>query len=184
MSGNIKDAALKSYLATGAIPVPVNVAVVASVTKKVNPIKTVLTNLCSVGMLAKDLHYRALGKAFYAIHQLSDLAWDATRAIDELIEVYYLGECKSDPPMMADIYEEAAKLVRGSCVLPDQDGLISALEARCAATEKAIEDARVLPLRSGTNAVLDEISKKVLVSEGLIHRTGRGIPTVNDADCE
>ena len=170
-----------TYLATGEAPVRAQVTVVE--TEKVDPIDLVVANLCAVGMLAKDLHYRARGKAFYAIHLLSDLVWQCRSNVDELLEVYYLGERKSVPPLMA--YFEAAASREVGIVLGNvncandgceygEDQLLSALVRFCTATVELVERAKSqlgVQLRSGTQAVLDDISKKALQSSGLLGRT-------------
>ena len=171
--------AFTNYLATGEAPVRAKVTVVETAT--IDPIDLIVANLCAVGMLAKDLHYRARGKAFYAIHLLSDLVWDVRRTVDELLEVYYLGEKQSVPPLMASYETYAAKTV--SLILGDvnvtsdfsgiygEDQLLQALVVACKETAELVEQAKTKPLRSGTNAVLDEISKKALQNSGLLGRT-------------
>lgn len=170
---SMNEKGLRNYLATGEMPT----AVAVVVQEKPDPIRMLLVNLCAVGMLAKDLHYRSKGKAFYAVHQLSDIVWDATRLFDELNEVWYLGECGSVPPLMSKTSAFAAKLAElGNdrpigCDKDEEDCILSALIARCKATAGLVEDCKSLAPKSGTNAVLDEISKKMLQAVGLLQRT-------------
>lgn len=170
--------ALVKYLATGEAPAP-SVAVLVE-ERKGDPIFEVATNLLSVGMLAKDLHYRARGKAFYAIHLLADLVWESRREVDELLEVYYLGEMRTVPPLMCH-FERSAAEKAGKTLLHanapgdnrsfSEDQILQALVNRCEAVAGCVEWAKSLALRSGTNAVLDEISKKALQNAGLLTRT-------------
>lgn len=177
--------ALMNYLQTGEAPVKATVTVIEKAT--VNPVDAVVAHLCATAMLAKDLHYRARGKAFYAIHLLSDLVWSARGEIDELLEVYYLGELKTTPPLMSVYHAYAVRTVRDILgndmnVTPDFDGefgedqLLQALTVICNETAELVEAAKKLPLRSGSSAVLDEVSKKALQSAGLLSRTETTAP--------
>lgn len=177
--------ALMNYLQTGEAPVKATVTVIEKAT--VNPVDAVIAHLCATVMLAKDLHYRARGKAFYAIHLLADLVWAARSEIDELLEVYYLGERKTPPPLMSAYQAYAVNVVRnlldnGIGVTSDFDGefgedqLLQALNIVCSETAELVEAAKKLPLRSGTSAVLDEVSKKALQNAGLLTRTETPAP--------
>lgn len=176
---------LIKYLATGETPVVAEVAVVAQ-GPAIDPIDSIVSALLCVGMLAKDLHYRARGKAFYAIHLLADLVWDARKSVDELLEVYYLGERQMPPPLMATYENYAARCAvdllgnanATSTFSGDygEDQLLQALVKACNKTADLVEKAKETPLRSGTNAVLDEISKKALQNAGLLTRTNEPAP--------
>ena len=178
-----------TYLATGEAPVKAEVTVVETV--KIDPIDLIVANLCTVGMLAKDLHYRARGRAFYAIHLLADLVWEVRKSVDELLEVYYLGEKQTVPPLMAAYESHAAKTVEsilgGVNVTADfsgeyhEDQILQALIVACKETAELVEQAKAKPLRSGTNAVLDEISKKALQNAGLLGRTDTS-PQIEDSN--
>ena len=163
----------RDFMATGVRPV----AAAVVVEEKPDPMFYLLTSLCVVGMLAKDFHYRAKGKAFYALHLLADLVYDATHLFDEINEVYYMGECASVPPLMASVSAKAAEMAAkdrcGNGDTPvDEDACIpAALIARCKATAGAVEECKSLAPKSGTAAVLDEISKKMLTASGLLART-------------
>lgn len=162
----------RDFMATGVRPV----AAAVVVEEKPDPMFYLLTSLCAVGMLAKDFHYRAKGKAFYALHLLADLVYDATHLFDEINEVYYMGECGSVPPLMASVSAKAAEMA-GKCncgcdtTVSEEDCILSALIARCKATAGAVEECKSLAPKSGTAAVLDEISKKMLTASGLLART-------------
>ena len=169
--------ALVKYLATGESPAVVAVAVEG---QKGDPIVAVAVNLLAVGMLAKDLHYRARGKAFYAIHLLSDLVWESRNEVDELLETYYLGEMRTVPPPMFMLEQFASEKAREACLharntldpaASQEDQLLKALVTRCESVAGCVEWTKSLALRSGSNAVLDEISRKALKSIGLLSRT-------------
>jgi len=181
------QSALRNYLATGNEPVTEAVIVLEG-KHAPSPVAMVITNLMAVGMLAKDLHYRARGRPFYAIHLLSDLVWQVRQEVDELIEVYYLGECKTVPPMMYEFEAAAARVAREAVgrangtmqqsLSAEEAQLLQALPNRCEAVAGWVENCKALALRSGTNAVLDEISKKALQNIGLLGRTDTFAPTV------
>lgn len=166
-----ENKALVEFLRTGVAPDAGAVVVVAA--EKSDPLYRILVALKVVGMLAADLHYRAHGKPFYAIHKLSDIIWDVRRNFDELVEVYYLGERQSVPPPIGHICSKASELVKADYAgeEPTEDRLIASLRRRCEDAAALVEDAKTLALRSGTNAVLDEISKAMLQDAGLLTRT-------------
>lgn len=160
-----------NYLATGEYKPSVVTISVA----KTDPIRRLLAHMLAVGMLAKDLHYSAEGKAFYSLHQLADLVWSVRKLTDDLIEVYYLGECAKDAPGMSELYRDA-------CDLADLTGCkggtkcemdIECLKVRCRAGAGCVEECKSIAPLSGTGAILDEISKMFLQSYGLLERTSR-----------
>ena len=140
--------------------------------------KTCAEKVCAgikaVGLAAKDLHYRAKGKSFYSEHLLADLAWNVEKLTDDFIEVYYMGDKGWDPPLMGQIYCLAnAWLIENQSA---DDDLTTEFWARrllrvCEDLIANVEVAKdVLNKKSGTQAVLDEISKQVLQVVGLLKR--------------
>lgn len=172
------------YLANGSQAVTPTTSVVQMV-GHADPILNTLAGLKAVEMVAKDLHYRAKGKSFFAVHELADMIWEVRHHIDELIEVYYLGEKLSIPPLMEDICSKALGMVNcidcASSSALQEDALLNSLQVRCEVVLKLVEDAKKLALRSGTQAVLDDISKKMLKSIGLLNRTTT--PPAIEGDC-
>lgn len=132
-----------------------------------DPMLEVLVDLCRVGMLAKDLHYRADGKEFYAVHQLADLVGDVAHIADDLNEVYYMGERGEEPPETAFVAAKAAELVGKA---DGEDALVKALAAACADTANAVEAAKAEAVSAATSAVLDELAKAALRSKGFLLR--------------
>lgn len=177
------------YLANGSQAVSPVVTVVQTAgmaDPAVNTLAVVntLAGLKAVEMVAKDLHYRAKGKTFFAIHELADMIWEVRHFIDELIEVYYLGEKCTIPPLMEDICSKALAMANSigyaSPTALKEDALLCRLQVRCEVVIKLVEEAKKLALRSGTQAVLDDISKKMLKSVGLLNRTN----TPHDAESD
>ena len=187
----MNQSALKQYLESGEAPVEIATVVNAAVALAVqDPIAPIVVDLMAVKMLAKDLHYRARGKSFYAIHQLADVLWQTSHALDELFEVYYLGERKSVPPLMcafvgAAVSRTRAALMATGCTADEtscgEDRLMEALAAVFRDTVSVVENAKKAAVfHSGTGAVLDEISKSALQGAGLLARTDsaadKGLP--------
>lgn len=181
--GTDENKALFEYLAGGEKPVAeaVVVAAVGKLPVAAHPVERLLSAMIAVGILAKDLHYRACGKPFYSLHELADIVWDVRSKCDELIETYYLGDAGTIPPPMWLLHEngvKAAKAVFQSCIpsvgLPavvGQKKLVPALKMACDRVAAYVEEAKKLPIRSGVHAVLDEISKRMLTASGLLART-------------
>lgn len=140
-----------------------------------------LSNLCMIGMLSKDLHYRAKGKPFYGLHELSDKIWTIRHLSDELTEVFFLGEKGSVPPEQSAIAMKASLGLEHLGIRDfggnnDEDAILMALYQACQNCAKAVETAKASgSFKSGTNAVLDEISKLALLFGGLIARTAKDL---------
>lgn len=135
----------------------------------------------AVGLAAKDLHYRAKGEAFYSEHLLADLAGKVESLTDDFIEVYYMGDKGWNPPLMGSIYCMAnswlvEKNVPPECEDPTGECTTTEYWARrllrvCEDLVANVEIAKdTLTKKSGTQAVLDEISKEVLQVIGLLKR--------------
>lgn len=138
-----------------------------------NPIMKVLADIWAIGMCAKDLHYRAAGTPFYSLHILADIMWDVIRESDDLIETYYLGENRSEPPMMEKIFQMAIDTCPAK--IETKEPYAERLLAICHRTIDDVEEAKKMPeIKSGVHAVLDTISQKALVSVGLLSQTLKG----------
>lgn len=168
------------YLATGEFSkVEANaedaaVAVVA--VEKQDPFFALLANLCAVEMLAKDYHYRCMGKAFYGEHLLADLIHDVGDKADDIFEIRYMGELQVTPPFKADVAREAVRIIDDLPMMANENGLIEALYERTNALVGLVDKIKDSPIEiaSGTTAVLDAISEKALQAVGFIKRTMTG----------
>lgn len=128
----------------------------------------------AVGMVAKDLHYRAKGEAFYSEHLLADLGWQVERLTDDFIEVYYMGDKGWNPPTMNAIYGDAILEVPAT-VSVDEETTTEFWARRlldvCEKLVAHVEEAKaILTSKAGTQAALDEISKQALQVSGLLKR--------------
>ena len=162
---------------------PVEKVSILMIAKVSDPMETILSDLVAVEMLAKDLHYCAAGKPFYAIHELADVIWQTRRFRDDLNEVYWMGEKSVVPPPQIDIFREAIKIASRAQVdcnvkapkegdLPTpEDGYLAALAYLLGKTTGDIDVAKRRGVTSGTCAVLDETAKFVLQTKGLVTRT-------------
>lgn len=129
----------------------------------------VLASMLRVNWAAHDLHYRAHGEAFYALHLLADKV-DFGTAEDDLKEAYYLGQAESLPPTDEDIVEQAVLHVRH--VGETNAELVANLMNACKYCMYSIEDAKRIPgLMAGVHAILDGVSQNLLTVSGLCART-------------
>lgn len=128
-----------------------------------------------IGMCAKDLHYRAKGKPFYGLHQLSDLVWQIEQDTDDIAEIYFMGDRQKEPPRMDEVFAMALAL---PIVYPADDRyFVGGLLNICLATMNTIEAIKkAFPdkIKSGVAAVLDKISEHCLLSIGLLDQTMKG----------
>jgi len=163
----------KEFLATGIAPKMAGVAVVV---ETADPIADLLSKIAAARLLAKDLHYRAYGRTFYGTHLLADVLSGIDKSSDDLFEVFYLGQCGSIPPRMSSIHRVGADIadlamkkvgVGPTC----EDAIVGALLLVFSELVASVETAKAGHLRSGVDAVLDEISKKALIAKGLLTRT-------------
>lgn len=132
-----------------------------------DPMLGVLVCLARICMLAKDLHYRCDGKAFYAVHRLADVICGVADLADDINEVYYMGELGDDPPETAFVSAKAAELVGKA---DGADALVKALVAACSDAAQAVEAAKSKGMSSATAAVLDETAKSALRYKGFLVR--------------
>ena len=133
-----------------------------------------MAHLKCIGMCAKDMHYRCKGKAFYGLHQLGDLTWQLSDETDKIAEIYFMGERGITPPRMKDV---CAKAVRIEVAYPSDDKyFIGGLMNICLQTMHKVEGIknRFKDLKSGTVAVLDQISQNCLLNIGLLDQTMKG----------
>lgn len=180
-----KDVAtsLVDYLATG-IP-PASVDVIAPTATPIAPMQvvevvvdefaeldrqmdTLLSRIKLIGLCAKDLHYRAKGKAFYGLHVLADIPWEVEKETDDLIEVYYMGFRAKEPPRMKEIY--AGAVATPIAYPEDSNYFIVGLMHSCKLVMNTIEGIKTAfpQIPAGVHAVLDSISQKCLLSIGLL----------------
>lgn len=127
-----------------------------------------------IGMCAKDMHYRCKGKAFYGLHQLGDLTWQLADETDKIAEIYFMGERGINPPRMKEVCANAVGI---EVIYPSDDKyFIGGLMNICLETMHKIEAIkRNYPdLKSGTVAVLDQISQNCLLNIGLLDQTMKG----------
>ena len=133
-------------------------------------IKDVLVFMELVEWMAKDVHYRSNDQWFYALHLLADKV-DFGTAEDDLKEAYYLGFKNSLPPTEKDIHAASVEKcpdVRGM----DNRGLIESLRESSSDCLYAVEEAKREPgLAAGVHAILDGVSQKMLVINGLCWRS-------------
>ena len=152
--------------------------VVIGIPRQKSNMSKIASLCCTVEMIAKDLHYRAKGEQFYGLHELADRVSEIGGKRDELLESYWLGENQSVPPLMGNIMDEALDLYAMAVkegafaeTLPILNALSNVLGELVTMIEKAkVEDA----MKSGTVAILDDISKSSLIARGLVGRTLAG----------
>lgn len=133
-----------------------------------------MAHLKCIGMCAKDMHYRCKGKSFYGLHQLSDLTWQIADETDKIAEIYFMGERGITPPRMKEV---CARAVNIDVTYPQSDKyFIGGLMSICLKTMHKIEAIKSLfpELKSGTIAVLDQISQNCLLNIGLLDQTMKG----------
>ena len=127
-----------------------------------------------IGMCAKDMHYRCKGKAFYGLHQLGDLTWQLADETDKIAEIYFMGERGITPPRMKEVCQRAVNV---QVMYPSDDKyFIGGLMDICLQTMHKIEAIKngFPELKSGTVAVLDQISQNCLLNIGLLDQTMKG----------
>lgn len=141
----------------------------------------ILAYIVAIQILADDLHYESKGPAFYSLHLLADRVKEGLNEdIDALKESFYLGELRAIPPKTDETYAEANALVYNIRQSIKIDGTISSdnvighrLKNALNLLTHKIEDLknREENLMSGTVAILDGISQKMLIASGLLERT-------------
>ena len=130
----------------------------------------VLVTIEVVKMLAKDLHYKASGDTFYALHLLADKV-DFGSSVDDLKEAYYLGLREENPPSECQINSLAVSRCPSATAL-DNRSLVMALYDACKTSIYTIEEAkRDDMLVAGVHAILDGVSQHLLVIKGLCVKT-------------
>lgn len=173
-----KFANLKEFIRTGKVSTPASAKTdtqdAALDIASGQPMDEIVATAVAIEMLAKDLHYRAKGKAFYGIHELADLVWEIGSKRDELNEVYFMGEKKDDPPLQVFAYSHAVGIVEAYVAKSnDVDSLVKNLMEVCQKMADQIEMVKKndVTLSSGTTAVLDDISKSTLQAIALLRKT-------------
>lgn len=140
-----------------------------------DPFFKILVALMQIGFYAKDLHYRAKGKAFYGIHELADLAWRISHEFDDINEIHYMGELKVDPPTRQLVAFEAAgksnSTADGDIGNLTTKQLLERVVTACEKADELVVSAKATGCAAGTQAVLDEISKDCLKVSALVCQT-------------
>ena len=131
--------------------------------------KTLIAQIQAAGFIARDWHYQASGPSFYAQHLLADKVADGLESsLDEIREVYYLGEKRSIPPSAGEEMEAALAIysvAKGESLTLK---LQNAVELVAAHAEELSRDAQI---SIGTKSLLDALSARCYQSAGLIERT-------------
>lgn len=143
-----------------------------------------LARLYAVQILADDLHYRSEGLSFYALHLLADRVKDGiAEDIDGLRETFFMGEMKVNPPRTWESMTEASEIAKA--ITNDANGegtnhdLVFRLRDAVNSVIHLIETIKrgagngegATVIYSGTAAVLDGISQKMMVAYALLDRT-------------
>lgn len=188
----MKKDILNSYLETGKVEMPAETVAqdAMPITEKQleSPMEKLLKTISATAMVAKDLHYKAHGKPFLANHELADMVAEIEKHKDTINEIYYMGELQSNPPLSAVICGGGVEIVRGlygEGMAVDEDVLIGDLHSLCQQVAEAVESVKEgTGIKSGTQAVLDEISKDALQCAGFLKNVLNGMGTKTDADAE
>lgn len=143
-----------------------------------------LARLYAVQILADDLHYRSEGLAFYALHLLADRVKDGIADdIDSLRETFFMGEMKVNPPQTSESMKEAAEIAKAisndtngadtnhTLVFRLRDAVNSVIHIIETIKRGAGNGEGAIVIYSGTAAVLDGISQKMMVAYALLDRT-------------
>lgn len=188
----MKKDVLNSYLETGKVEMPAETVAqdAIPVTEKQleSPMEKLLKTISATAMVAKDLHYKAHGKPFLANHELADMVAEIEKHKDTINEIYYMGELQSNPPLSVVICGGGVEIVRGlygEGMAVEEDTLIGDLHSLCQQVAEAVESVKEgMGIKSGTQAVLDEISKDALQCAGFLKNVLNGMGTKVDADAE
>lgn len=188
----MKKDVLNSYLETGKVEMPAETIAqdAMPVTEKQleSPMEKLLKTISATAMVAKDLHYKAHGKPFLANHELADMVAEIEKHKDTINEIYYMGELQSNPPLSVVICGGGVEIVRGlygEGMAVEEDALIGDLHSLCQQVAEAVESVKEgTGIKSGTQAVLDEISKDSLQCAGFLKNVLNGMGTKTDADAE
>ena len=132
-----------------------------------DPVLEVLVDVWRIKMLANDLHYRAGGKGFYALHRFASEAMRLIDHADALNEVYYMDEKGGVPPDTSFVAAKAAELVGRA---GGEDECVKAAIEACSDAANAAGVAKKGGVSGGTAAVLDGIAKNALRLKGLLGR--------------
>ena len=188
----MKKEVLNRYLETGKVEMPAETVAYDAmpVTEKQleSPMEKLLKTISATAMVAKDLHYKAHGKPFLANHELADMVAEIEKHKDTINEIYYMGELQSNPPLSVVICGGGVEIVRGlygEGMAVEEDNLIGDLHSLCQQVAEAVESVKEgTGIKSGTQAVLDEISKDALQCAGFLKNVLNGMGTKVDADTE
>lgn len=188
----MKKDVLNRYLETGKVEMPAETVAYDAmpVTEKQleSPMEKLLKTISATAMVAKDLHYKAHGKPFLANHELADMVAEIEKHKDTINEIYYMGELQSNPPLSMVICGGGVEIVRGlygEGMAVEEDTLIGDLHSLCQQVADAVESVKDgTGIKSGTQAVLDEISKDAMQCAGFLKNVLNGMGTKTDAEAE
>lgn len=184
----MKKDVLSDYLATGKYEAPVAVVNDAAIVQvsATSPMEELLKKISATAMVAKDLHYKAHGKPFLANHELADMIAEIEKNKDTINEIYYMGEQQSNPPLSIVICGGAVEIVRslyGDNSAVTEEELIGYLHSLCQQVTEEVERVKGEgEVKSGTQAVLDEVSKDALQYAGFLKNVLNGMGSSVDAD--
>lgn len=183
--GNGSSKELVDYLMNPEAAIPSETVIVTTEEPTVEVIPSVITpedrldvnmtmlmaRLKEIGMNAKDVHYRAKGKAFFALHEMADLIWDMDKLTDNIAEIYFMGERLKEPPLLSVVYAQALTISTR-----DAGELTQFIERLRDSVGICIQEVEEIKkefpdLTSGVVALLDEISQKSLIALGFLEQT-------------
>lgn len=188
----MKKDVLNSYLETGKVETlnetVAQDAMLVTENQVETPMERLMKTISATAMVAKDLHYKAHGKPFLANHELADMVAEIEKHNDTINEIYYMGELQSNPPLAPVICGGGVEIVRGlygEGMAVEEDALIGYLHSLCQQVAEAVETVKEeVGIKSGVQAVLDEISKDALKCAGFLKNVLNGMGTNVDADAE
>lgn len=127
-------------------------------------IKDLIVALEKVRIVAKQLHYRLSGEAFYANHKLMDrVQKPMMEFIDSLKEVCYLGH-GSLPPTEQEIYSEVVDELVGEYDMQSMANVLNTAVAYCE------EATRAEGIQQGDLNLIGNIAETLQNSLGLVSR--------------
>ena len=149
-------------------------AIITNQTKRKNTMDEILEYIVCVGILADDLHYRSSGDSFYANHLLADtIKKPLDGFMDDLREIYWLGELYALPPQTDVTYQNAsmkAQSIRLRAASSDRNLGLSVKDALNVLIHSIENIKKEGALISGTVSVLDGICAHAQKMCGLLDR--------------
>lgn len=130
--------------------------------------KYFLAQIKATRMFARDWHYNAKGRSFYAEHLLADLVLEKTDGCDALIEAYYLGDRRQVPPTQGEITTLAQEYYATNC---DAGGNERSVLKMLGIAQAHAEELSRGSVSNGIKSLLDGYSERLLSVIGLLERT-------------